>query len=76
MRIRGGVREVPSENAAIAELAVEDFQSNNRIYSDDKWSGKAILSKYSDGKWTLTEIALTNSSDYAWQKWRPIIEVR
>lgn len=76
LRIRGGVREVPSENAAVAELAVEDFQSNNRLYRDDKWDGQAVFSKFSDGKWTLTQINLKNSSDYASQWWKPVIEVR
>lgn len=76
LRIRGGVREVPSENAATADLAVEDFQSGNKIYRDNVWDGTAVFEKFSDGKWTLTQINLKNPSAYATQWWKPVIEVR
>jgi len=75
LRIRGGVREVPSENSAVAELDIDNFTADNKIYSGDRWNGKAIFSKYSDGRWSLTKIHLTNPGSYAWQAWDMTIEV-
>ena len=75
--IQGGVREIPQENKAIAELKFTDFvykpsnESNERIYSGD---GRATFVKYTDGRWSLSEIRLGDI--YASTTWKPGIDVR
>lgn len=74
IRIKGGVREIPTQNAATAELDVSNFTNlNGRQFKDGR--GIAGFSRYTDGKWSLSEVViLYNGFDK--QTWTPTIELR
>jgi hypothetical protein len=74
IRIKGGVREIPSQNSATAELDVTNFSNNKgRRYNDGR--GVAGFSRYTDGKWTLSEVViLYNGFDKI--TYTPTIELR
>lgn len=74
IRIRGGVKEIPAQNSATAELNVDDFYNKDgRRYSNKR--GIAGFSRYTDGRWTLTEVVIMlNGFDRI--TWHPTIEVR
>lgn len=75
--IVGGVREVPSENAATADLTFSNFtyvhsQTNQtRHYSG---AGKAIFIHYTDGRWVLNKVTIGDV--WANTTWTPNSEVR
>lgn len=75
--IVGGVREVPAENAATAELKFSNFiyQSNQtketRNYSGP---GTATFMHYTDGRWVLNKVVAGDV--WASTSWTPNIDIR
>jgi hypothetical protein len=75
VKIDGGVREIPQQNAAVAELSFIKFvyqpsdEQNQLIYSG---RGTATFSRYTDGRWVLTEIRIGDI--YSSRIWKPQIE--
>ena len=75
--IVGGVRELPTENAATAELTLTDFTfpdsqtKQTRHYSG---AGKAIFVHYTDGRWMLNKVTIGDV--WANTTWTPNSEVR
>jgi hypothetical protein len=75
--IVGGVREVPAENAATAELKFTNFvyqSSKTKQALQYSGSGNATFMHYTDGRWVLSKVLAgdvwTNTT------WSPNIEVR
>lgn len=83
MKIKGGIREIPSENSAVAEVTMENFRSNDgRFYPQTlrgrslSWStGAVVFSRYTDGKWVLSQIVIVNDSSGQRVTYKPNIEV-
>jgi hypothetical protein len=75
--IVGGVRELPSENAATADLTFSNFTyvhsqtSQTRHYSG---AGKAVFMHYTDGRWVLNKVTIGDV--WANTTWTPNSEVR
>jgi hypothetical protein len=75
--IVGGVRELPTENAATADLTLTGltWQSSQtkqtRHYSG---AGKAMFVHYTDGRWVLSKV--TVGDVWANTSWTPNIEIR
>lgn len=85
MRIRGGVREIPSENSAIAEITMDNFRSRDgKFYPQTtpygrslSWTtGKAVFSKYTDGRWVLSQLIVIQDSTGYTGTYKPDIEIR
>lgn len=75
--IVGGVRELPTENAATAELKLSNFNyqsTQTKQYRTYSGSGTATFVHYTDGRWVLNKVligdAMRNTS------WTPSIEIR
>lgn len=75
--IVGGVRELPAENAATAELKFDNFvyQSSqtkeNRHYSG---TGNATFMHYTDGRWVLSKVVAGDV--WASTSWTPNIDIK
>ena len=75
--IVGGVRELPTENAATAELKLTELTyvssqtKQTRHYSG---AGTATFMHYTDGRWVLSKV--TVGDVWANTSWTPNIEVR
>ncbi len=75
IRIRGGVRELPAENAATAELDLIGFvDSKGRSLSGKPTT--AVWSKYTDGRWALTKVHVRLPESYGYVTYSPTIYVR
>lgn len=60
-RITGGIREVPTQNQAVAEVEISEWKDpSNKRHSGAK--GKAIFTKYSGEGWYLTEVSVCCSA--------------
>jgi len=75
--IVGGVREVPAENAATAELKFTNFvyvSSRTKQTLQYSGSGNATFMHYTDGRWVLNKVLVgdvwTNTT------WSPNIDIR
>lgn len=75
--IVGGVREVPAENAATAELKFTNFvytSSQTKETRNYSGPGNATFVHYTDGRWVLNKVLAgdvwTNTT------WSPNIEIR
>lgn len=75
--IVGGVREVPAENAATAELKFTKFvyvSSRTKQTLEYSGSGNATFMHYTDGRWVLSKVLAgdvwTNTT------WSPNIDIR
>lgn len=85
MTIRSGIREIPSENAAVADLVLKDFTSNDGKYypgngggwsGGGEWStGKVVFSRFTDGKWVLSQVVITHNAKGQSVTYKPDIEV-
>lgn len=86
MTINGGIREIPSENSAVADVVMENFTSNDgQFYTSTQpsrrtvplgWTtGTATFSRYTDGKWVLSQIVIVHSSSGQRGTFKPNIEV-
>lgn len=55
IRIKGGVQEVPAQNAAIAKVDIDDFtdKKGRNIRGKD---AVAKFTHYTDGRWVLTDL--------------------
>lgn len=73
--IKGGVREVPAQNAAVVELNMDDYIDNKHGQKRGK-TATATFSRYTDGKWALTLIVMRSPTAYWSIKWTMNIEVR
>lgn len=75
--IVGGVRELPTENAATAELKLTELTyvssqtKQTRHYSG---AGTATFMHYTDGRWVLSKV--TVGDVWANTSWTPNIEIR
>ncbi len=85
MTIRGGVREIPAENSATAEIIMDTFRSNDGKFFPEttpygrslSWTtGKAVFSKYTDGRWVLSEVVIIQDSTGYTGTYKPNIEIR
>lgn len=75
--IVGGVREVPAENAATAELKFTKFvyqSSRTKQTLEYSGSGNATFMHYTDGRWVLSKVLVGDV--WANTTWSPNIEVR
>lgn len=76
--IVGGVRELPQQNLAVAELKFSEFiyqprnENVKRIYSE---KGSATFTHYTDGRWVLTNV-LMGDTLYGGTQWKPEIEAQ
>lgn len=83
MKIKGGIREIPSENSAVADIVMENFKSNDgQFYPQTlrgrslSWStGVAVFSRFTDGKWVLSQVVIVNDSSGQRGTYKPNIEV-
>lgn len=75
IRIKGGVREIPAQNSATAEVDVDEWTDNERRQFKGK-PAVAGFSHYSDGRWALTEFVVRLPESYGSVTWKPTIEVR
>ena len=73
---RGGVREIPAQNAAVVEINVDDFVDNEKQRVFRGKPARATFSRYTDGRWALTEIYIQLPEAYGFVKWSPTIYVR
>lgn len=68
-----GIQEVPTENAAVAQLSFSNLSYNlhdplfggqkSKMYSGP---GTAIFTHYNDGRWVLTKITIGQGFDAVW----------
>jgi hypothetical protein len=74
--IVGGVRELPAENAAIADLTVTNLTWQSQTNETRRYSGagKATFVHYTDGHWALSKV--TVGDVYASTSWSPNMEIR
>ena len=75
IRIKGGVREIPAQNSAVAELDVDGFSDQRgRNYRGKR--AVAGFSRYTDGRWSLTEVVIMLDNYFDKTTWKPTIDVR
>lgn len=75
--IVGGVREVPAENAATAELKFTNFvyqSSQTKETRNYSGPGNATFVHYTDGRWVLNKVLAGDV--WANTTWSPNIEIR
>ncbi len=66
--IKGGVQEIPSQNAAVAKLNVDDFTDKD----GKQYKGKeatATFTHYTDGKWVMTKVEISLGAWNGSVKW-------
>jgi hypothetical protein len=56
VRITSGIREIPAQNMAAADVYVETYRTPNGQRHDDT-PGTIAFSKYDDGRWFLTQFS-------------------
>lgn len=64
----GGVREIPAQSAAIAEISVSNFTFNVKgggTKTIASGNGTATFSHFTDGRWVLSKINI----DDGWMNW-------
>jgi len=78
VKIIGGVRELPAENSATAELQFDSFNytltqspDTGRIYNG---RGIATFAHYTDGRWVLNRVQIGQAFDTV--TWSPNIEAK
>jgi hypothetical protein len=75
VKLLGGVREIPQQNAAVAELKFTDFiyqPSNEKVERIYSGAGTATFVRYTDRRWVLNEIKIGDI--YASTSWKPQID--
>lgn len=75
--IVGGVRELPAENAATAELKFSNFiyqSSQTKETQNYSGPGNATFMHYTDGRWVLSKVLAGDV--WANTTWSPNIEIR
>lgn len=73
--IKGGVREISSENGAVAELNLEQFIDSKGRNLTGK-PATATFSHYTDGRWALTKVYVRIPESYGYVDYQVVIEVR
>ena len=68
-----GIQEVPTENAAVAQLSFSNLGYNlhDPLFGGEKsktysGAGTAIFTHYNDGRWVLTKITIGQGFDAVW----------
>jgi hypothetical protein len=75
--IVGGVRELPAENAATAELKFTNFvyqSSQTKQTRNYSGTGNATFMHYTDGRWVLSKVIAGDV--WASTSWTPNIDIR
>lgn len=75
--IVGGVRELPNENAATAELKFTNFvyqSSQTKETRNYSGAGNATFMHYTDGRWVLNKVVAGDV--WASTSWTPNIDIR
>ena len=73
--IKGGVREVPAQNAAVVDINMDDYIDNKHGQKRGK-PATATFSRYNDGRWSLTVVLMRLPRSYGSIKWTMNIEVQ
>jgi len=76
-KIVGGVREIPAENSAVAELNISNLSyTSSSTGQQHTYSGKgtAIFSRYTDGSWVLSKIEIGDFYSGT-TTWNPVVKI-